>query len=150
MCGIAGSGKSTWARAQPDNYVVSRDDIRLMLLEENEEYFAKENEVFDTFVKYIQEALDSDETPTNVYADATHITTASRNKLLHRLNLDNVNNITVVVLRPSLKETLRRNKQRSGRRYVPENVIRDMWFHFQRPEEDKDRIFDTMYVEVPE
>lgn len=153
MCGAPGSGKSTWlATNAPEAYVISRDQVRFMLLNDEDEYFAKETEVFNTFVKYIQESIDSDETPEDIYVDATHITKGSRNKVLNALNLENVKNVTVLVLRPSLDETLARNEKRrdQGRAYVPRSVVRRMFFQFERPEYDENRIFDTKYVEVPE
>lgn len=152
MCGVAGSGKSTWIREHvKEPYIISRDDVRFMLVKEDEEYFSKEKEVFKTFVKYIQESIDSDETPEDIYVDATHLTKMSRNKILNALNLKNVKNITVLVLRPSLEETLKRNENRrgKGRTYVPRSVIRRMYLQFERPEEDENRIFDIKYVEVP-
>ena len=149
MCGCPGAGKSTWLASQGDIYVISRDEIRFSMIGDNDDYFSKEKMVFDTFVKRIQEALDTGKTPTNIYCDATHITKKSRDKLLNALDLSQVENITVIVVRPSLTETLHRNAQRSGRRYVPNYVIRRMYYQFERPEDDKDRIFDVKYVEVP-
>jgi len=150
MCGAPGSGKSHWLAQQGEIYIISRDEIRFMLVKEDEKYFSKEKEVFKTFVKYIQEAIDSDETPEDIYCDATHITKASRDKLLNALDLTNVKNVTVIVLRPALEDTLDRNENRRGTRsYVPRSVIRRMYYQFERPEEDEDRIFDTRYVEVP-
>ena len=58
MCGVPGSGKSTWAREHlTDNDVyVSRDDIRFSFLKEGDDYFSKEDMVWDTIVKSINEA----------------------------------------------------------------------------------------------
>lgn len=150
LCGAPGSGKSTWIHNNVKNaYVISRDAIRFMMLSDNDKYFSKENKVFSTYVKRIQESIDSDETPEDIYCDATHITKASRDKLLNALDLTNVKNVTVIVVRPSLAESLRRNELRTGREHVPRSVIRRMWYQFERPEEDENRIFDTIYVEVP-
>lgn len=150
MSGAPGSGKTSWLRDnRPDAYVISRDQVRFMLVKEDEEYFSKEKLVFKTFVQYIQESIDSDETPEDIYVDATHITKASRDKLLNALDLTNVKNVTVIVVRPSLEETLRRNGNRTGREFVPRSVVRRMYYQFERPENDEGRIYDTMYVEVP-
>ena len=149
MCGIPGSGKSTWiSQNRPNAYVISRDKVRFSLVQEDQPYFSQETKVFKTFIKQIQDALDSDDTPQDIYCDATHITKASRDKLFNALNLKNVENVIVIVLRPTLQETLRRNNLRVGRERVPESAIIRMWHQFQRPENDEDRIFDTMYVEV--
>ena len=147
--GCPGAGKSTWANKQPDSIVISRDEIRFKFVSENEEYFSKETKVFWEFVAQIQSALDTPGTPKNVIADATHITKRSRDRLLKALVLTNVEQVIVVVIMPSLKEALRRNSQREGRRKVPEDVVRKMYSQFQRPEYDEPRIFDTLYVEVP-
>ncbi|MDV3428506.1 MAG: ATP-binding protein [Bacillota bacterium] len=151
MCGIAGAGKSTWLNknfVEDRDYVISRDAIRFSLLKDKDDYFSKEDEVFKTFVRYIQESLDNPEIPENIYCDATHITEKSRNKLLDALDLTNVKNISCIVVKPSLDETLRRNEQRTGRAYVPRSVIRRMFWQFQRPEYDTKYPKDVRYVEV--
>lgn len=152
MVGIAGAGKSSWLEKNfvPDrDYIISRDAIRYSLLEKDDEYFAKENEVFKTFVKYIQESIDDPNVPENIYCDATHITEGSRNKLLDALDLTNVKNISCIVVRPSLEDTLERNEKRTGRAYVPRSVIRRMYWQFERPEYDTKYPKDVRYVEVP-
>lgn len=150
MCGVAGSGKSSWLQKNVSNaIVISRDEIRFSLIGDFDDYFAKEDEVFATFIQKIQKAIDNEEGPKEIYCDATHLTKKSRDKVLNALDLTNVENITVLVVRPSLAEALKRNAQRSGRKYVPNYVIRRMWSQFERPEEDEERIFDVKYVEVP-
>lgn len=150
MCGIAGSGKSTWIseHIKEHDVVISRDQIRFEMVAENEKYFSHEKAVFAHFVEMIQNNLNDDRVD-DIYCDATHITKASRDKLLNALDLTNAKQIIVVVVRPSLTETLRRNELRTGREHVPRSVIRRMWYQFERPEEDENRIFDTIYVEVP-
>ena len=55
LCGPSGSGKSTWANSdeRQDIAYVSRDNIRLSLLKDGEDYFSHEKEVFKQFVKEI-------------------------------------------------------------------------------------------------
>ena len=150
MCGVAGAGKSTYLSKIKNAAIISRDEIRFSIIGDFDDYFAKENEVFATFIQKIQKAIDNEEGPKEIYCDATHLTKKSRDKVLNALNLTNVENITILVVRPSLTEALKRNAQRSGRKYVPNYVIRRMWSQFERPEEDENRIFDVKYVEVPE
>ena len=150
MSGAPGSGKSTWIHEHAENpLIISRDEIRFSMISGNDEYFSKEKEVFNTFIHNIQEAIDSDITPEDIYVDATHINKAARDKVLNALDLSNVKNVTVIVVRPSLSETLKRNDERNGRCRVPKSIVRRMWFQFERPEEDNDRIYDVKYVEVP-
>ena len=60
LCGPSGCGKSTWAktdeRMQHCAYV-SRDEVRLSILKDEEEYFAHEKEVFAKFVNIIANYL---------------------------------------------------------------------------------------------
>ena len=62
MCGISGSGKSTFVKNNlKENEVwISRDKIRFSLVKENEKYFSKENLVYKTFVEEIQKCLDDE------------------------------------------------------------------------------------------
>lgn len=153
MVGCPGSGKSSWLEKNfvPDrDYIISRDAIRFSIINDEDEYFAKEDEVFSTWVKYIQESIDNPEVPENIYCDATHITEGSRNKLLNALDLTNVKNISCIVLRPSLEDTLERNEKRTGRAYVPRSVVKRMYWQFERPEYDTKYPKDVKYVEVPE
>lgn len=151
MCGCPGSGKSTWAAKNvgPGDVIISRDQIRFDMLNDGEAYFCKENAVFKEFVRMIQDNLNNDRVR-NVFCDATHITKASRDKLLNALDLSNVEQVIVIVVRPSLTETLRRNDERDGLARVPRSVVRRMWMQFERPEEDEGRVFDTYYAEVPD
>ena len=87
MCGVPGSGKSTWLKDKKDVLVISRDAIRFQLVKENEEYFSKEKQVFKTFIKTIQDALDSNTTPHAIYIDATHITKKSRVRYCWKINV---------------------------------------------------------------
>lgn len=130
LCGPAASGKTTWALNQikeNNGVVISRDTIRFNLLKENDDYFAHETEVFNKFAKEINEALKNNE---NVYVDATHLNKISRNKILNKLNLDDVN-INCVNFMTELDECLKRNDNRTGRAFVPKSVIRRMSFQFQ-------------------
>jgi hypothetical protein len=60
MCGCPASGKSTWIKErfnEDTDAWCSRDKIRFSMVNEEEEYFSKENEVFDTWIYTIQAAI---------------------------------------------------------------------------------------------
>lgn len=160
MVGIPGSGKSTEAAAAKDidTMVISRDEIRFSLVAEDEEYFSKENEVFDTFCRKIATHLYCG---FNVIADATHITAKSRAKLINgvkagykRLTLENEFddevNLSAYVVETPLRRTLAQNENRKGTRaYVPKSVIRRM--HEQFEDIGSDEPFtEVVRVRLPE
>lgn len=124
--GTPGCGKSTWLRENCKGIIVSRDAIRFSMLKEGDEYFSKENEVFDTFIKTIQTALDDNDGPVSVFVDATHLNKASRDKVLNRLDLSNVQHVHAIFFDVSTETCIERNDLRTGRAFVPKSVIKRM------------------------
>lgn len=148
MCGPAGTGKSTYVSKKiisEDRYChhSSRDTIRFGLLKEGEHYFAREDEVFDLFCEDINETLHSDLYDC-VFADATHLTAKSRQKTLDKLNLKNID-IVPVFMEVPYKETLRRNSERTGRKFVPEKVITNMFNTYTIPTFGENK-YDYAYI----
>ena len=127
MCGIPGSGKSTWLKGlEKENAVISRDKIRYSLLNEGDAYFSKEKEVFELFTKQINDSLTKG---INTYVDATHITPGSRRKLLNAITAP-YDRLNAIVIDTPLEECLKRNAQRIGRACVPEDQVINMYEHF--------------------
>ena len=150
MCGPAGSGKSTWiqeylARTNQNCIVVSRDEIRFEIVQEDEEYFSKEDEVFARFAREIDEALHNSNYEV-VFADATHLTEKSRNKTLNAINLDCVDIIPVSIY-PSLARVLEQNDRRSGRRHVPNHIVTNMWQRYEIPNHNEKYTYTTIIKE---
>lgn len=137
-------GKSTWVakNAAYDSAIISRDAIRFSIIDKDDDYFAKEGEVFKKFVADIQDALEHHE---NVYADATHLNERSRNKLLDALNLKGVNLYALYFLTP-LDVCLERNAKRAGRQCVPEDALKRMYFSITDPAHDKKYKFKVKYI----
>lgn len=134
MCGVPASGKSTFVQQNMDpatDVWCSRDQVRFSMVSEDEEYFAREPEVFATWIKNINDALALDSVE-NIFVDATHLNKASRLKTLNLLNLKNADVVPIVVHAP-LSTCLKRNKKRAGRAKVPNAVIRRMHMSFTLP-----------------
>jgi len=150
MCGIPGSGKSTYAKTYLTNTLyVSRDEIRFKLVKEDEDYFSKENEVFDTFIAKINEGLRQS---LDVVADATHLNSKSRLKLLACLELDKTKTeVIVIVMNTPLSICLEHNENRKGTRsYVPREVIKKMSYAFRIPNyEECCGLIDTIKIIMP-
>ena len=91
MSGPSGCGKSSWIQkqiAQHGGNWVSRDLIRLSLVEENESYFSHEPTVLQEFYDEINAKLASQRYHSDVYADATHLTPKARREFFRNIKKD--------------------------------------------------------------
>ncbi len=133
MCGIPGSGKTTFIKTRLWNYklcYISRDKIRFSLLKDNEDYFSREKQVYKEFIKEINNALARDEE--RIIVDATHLTVSSRNKILKQLKYIPAE-INAVYVDCPLDVAIERNSHRTGRELVPTSAIENMYKSLQKP-----------------
>lgn len=139
LCGPSGSGKSTWARnfmKEKEICYISRDDVRLSIIKDDEDYFSHEKEVFKKFVHGIAITLEEGK---DIIADATHLNMFSRCKLMQALDQYTTDyEIVCVAFTTDADTCVERNKAREGRRNVPENIIRNMCRDFRTPTYDED------------
>ena len=150
MCGVPGSGKSHWVAERVKRMGgahISRDAIRFAMLKPEDEYFAKEGQVFNEFIAQASLAIKNPEI-SHVYLDATHINEASRQKTLNALRtacgeaLDNWE-LIVVHMDTAVSVCIERNENREGRALVPKSVIRRMGSQLTPPDE---RIYNVMTI----
>lgn len=148
MMGCPGAGKSAWLKKyiakDLNSKIVSRDQIRFSLVEENEEYFSHEKQVYNDYIYYINNWLRSD---FDVYADATHLNVASRRKLLNHIYVE-TESISIIYIKTPLFISLEQNKKREGTRaYVPESQLRRMYYQIEEPTFEEG--FDNIYIVEP-
>ena len=143
VCGIPGSGKSSWLRNHVNinqkQVLVSRDVIRYRLINDDDSYFSKENEVWKEYIKQINYFLKEGY---DVFADATHINTGSRRKLLNEIYVECKKEAIYITTPISI--CLERNSKREGRECVPESAIKRMYSQFEEPSFEEG--FETIYT----
>lgn len=130
MCGIPGSGKSTFLNriTKPTSLVISRDKIRFSLLKDGEEYFSHEPVVEQMFYNGISKALQLNY---DVFADQSSISIAARKKLISRVT--SYSEINVIWVDTSIEECINRDLNRTGRAHVGAKVIENMAKNFVAP-----------------
>ena len=149
MCGIPGLGKSTWLQNHKDKFVgsvgiVSRDQIRFSMLEDGDDYFSKEKSVW---AKYVNDAIASLKLNENTVLDATHLNSASRQKILSALSayLRHIE-INIIYFEGTLGLALDRNENRKdqGLAYVPRSIIKRMAAQTEPPSLLKEDYIDKI------
>lgn len=141
MCGPAGCGKSTFLSNCANKIsvgcaVVSRDEIRFNMLDNDDSYFAKEKKVFTKFTSTIASALSY----SDVFADSTCINEDSRKKLITGVKKYNKDFDIVALFFYNdniLDRCLTQNARRGGRAHVPDDAIVRMCADFTVPKKSE-------------
>ena len=148
LSGPPASGKSTWVRNNMTvgSEWISRDNVRFAILTDEDDYFAHEDDVFDTFINYINQTLEKDEIHT-IYIDATHLNKRSRDKVLRRVRKDNICDLTCVCFDVPLVVCHARNNLRSGRSHVPASAIDNMFNSYRIPNKNVEHFDHVLIVD---
>jgi len=125
MVGCAGAGKSSFIKEhiKPNEIVISRDKIRLSMIQDGDTFFIKEDKVYKEFISQINAAITANLT---FYVDQTSLNQGSRSKLLSHLEKKPDKIIAIYIKKP-LEIIRKQNAQRTGLALVPEKVIDDMY-----------------------
>lgn len=120
---------------------ISRDLIRFAILQDEDDYFSKEDEVFEQFITNINEAIKKQ--CNRIFIDATHLNAKSRAKVLSRIKI-NGNELNLIYVKVPLELAIKRNNKRGGRALVPEKSIREMYEKLEGAQPDEG--FDNYYI----
>lgn len=130
MCGLQGSGKSTFAQQ------LNKDMLNSVLLSSDEirKRFNTSNEfVFECLYRQMNSALNNNQ---DVIFDATNIKLKDRQAIYQAIEMDADNlEIEIVVMATPYEECLRRVEFRNnnGGHYVPNEVVEKYYSKFQVP-----------------
>lgn len=143
MCGPPGTGKTTKAqeifeRALSRGWtaeVVSKDDIRLKYLTEEDDFWAYEDKVMrDYKARLVYSILSHDLT----IADASHLTEKQRFDLIQYLRSQCNNSFTCYIaagVKTPMKLAIERDATREGRHKVGAAMIKQMYKIFEIPQD---------------
>lgn len=153
FCGIPGSGKSIEARRMAGSLTargitvehISRDELRFSMISNESEYFSKEKKVFSKFVEKMNNSLNKNDC---TIIDATHISKASRAKILRRVEDPANVRLLVLYLTTPIDVCKQQNDLRTGRERVPQEAIERMAEQFEEPIEKEFVGFSFDRIEV--
>lgn len=153
FCGIPGSGKSTEACRMAGSLIargitvkyISRDELRFSMISDESEYFSKEKKVFSKFVEKMNNSLNKNDC---TIIDATHISKASRAKILRRVEDPTNVRLLVLYLTTPIDVCKQQNDLRTGRERVPHEAIERMAEQFETPTEKEFAGFGFDSVEI--
>lgn len=138
MAGPPGCGKSTWVRTNltVGSEWISRDNVRFAIIKDDEDYFSHEDEVFDTFINYINQTLENPNID-QIFIDATHLSRRSRRKTTSRIRMTNVEELNCICFTTPKAVCHARNNLREGRSKVPASAIDNMFNAYSLPTKDE-------------
>ena len=148
LSAVPGSGKSTWAKkyqaSHPNTYIISSDEIRFELTGQYQD-FSKQKEVWEEFENRLLNYSKQDGNFT-VILDAV-IDLNSLRKKYYDLGKDFDRKILVILRKPL--ELKKLNKERKEEKWVPEDVLINLYNKFEEPTKDILEIFDEWeYITV--
>ena len=131
MIGAPGSGKSTYIKnhIKDNELVISRDTIRFAMLNDGDDYFSKEKQVYNEFIKQINAAIANE---IDIYVDQTSLNRGARSKLFNKLEKKPDEIIAIYIKKP-LDIILKYNAKRTGRALVPEDAVINMYNSIEEP-----------------
>lgn len=129
MTGVSGCGKSTFIQKQIAEHGgnwVSRDLIRLSMIEPGVDLFFHEDEVLEEFYNRINTLLESQKYHGDIYCDATHLTKKARREFFKHIHTELADKVIGIWFDVDVYTCLQQNDKRTGHAKVPENTIRSM------------------------
>lgn len=145
LCGIPGSGKTTFARKfvdEHENWIrIAPDDIRKSITGAALN-MSRDNEVFSVVYDSIRDELEGG---SNVIYDATNCNAKYRRNMLKFVsNIYETQLIVGLVVNTPLRECFDNNSNRTDEQIVPDSVIENMYINLKNHTPSLSDGFDVM------
>ena len=149
MGGVAGSGKSTYAKAyaekHPNTHIIDTDETRKRITGSYHIFTDPVSLIWDAMIADANNYLETHE-DCIVIIDSTFLTDERRMYYLNRLK--GYDKLTHIMIRfHDYSACYRRNHERAREKWVPENVIKDMIASYVYPSPEVAKRFDEI-IEV--
>ncbi|MCR5079228.1 MAG: ATP-binding protein [Bacilli bacterium] len=149
MAGVAGSGKSTWAKKyaseHPNTYIIDTDETRKALTGSYLIFTNPVSVAWDEMIRQANEIM-ARESDCTVIMDSTFLDDERRMYYLKRLKgYDYLEHFMVKFHDYSV--VYQNNKSRIKEKWVPEDVIKDMVERYVNPSPEVEKLFDKLTIE---
>lgn len=143
LSAIPGSGKSTWAKRfqakHPNTHIISSDELRLELYGAVNN-FQHEKEIWDTFVKRLNELSTQDDV--FAIADATNLKNIHR--AFYARSTPNFDRHILLIFQVDPELCKKQNKMRDGDRVVPDYAMERLIAEYQEPNDEVKSLYDKI------
>ena len=149
MAGVAGSGKSTWAKryaeSHPSTYIIDTDETRKKLTGSYLIFTSPVSLAWDEMIRQANEILEREEDCT-VIMDSTFLDDERRMYYLTRLKgYDYLEHFMVKFHDYSI--VYKNNENRVREKWVPREVIDDMVKRYVNPSPEVEKLFNKITIE---
>ena len=134
LAGLPGTGKSYFNKnfIKEEHTTISSDEIRIKLTGSYAKMLPNMNVVYDTMISECNKIF-SKNSDSFVVLDSTFLDSSRRTYFLDRIK--GADYIELVMLHASLETVLKRNHKRIKSKWVPEDVIKEMYSRYKEPNE---------------
>jgi predicted kinase len=150
LCGIPGSGKSTWARAyakeHPNTFVCDTDETRKKITGSYLIFPEHMEVIFDDLIAQANAIFASTAGDCTVIEDAAFLDNYRREYFMKRLKGYD-HSILFMVKMKDYSPCYLRNRNRPKEKWVPDSVIDSMVQRYEDPTPEVRKLFDEVRVE---
>jgi predicted kinase len=150
LCGIPGSGKSTWAKAyaktHPHTFICDTDETRKKITGSYHIFPEHMEVIFDDLIAQANDFFEKASGDCTVIEDAAFLDNYRREYFMKRLKGYD-HSILLMIKMKNYALCYQRNKMRKRDKWVPDAVMDHMIAHYEDPTPEVAHLFDEVQVE---